>query len=966
MKKFIVFILLIISILSMEIFYNASAATSEVDIWDGSVDNKFASGTGSESDPYIIETPDQLAYLASSTNNGNTYSLKYFKLANNIYLNDETFNFNSDTGLITVTDGTNIAYLGTGILGDASGSNAVFDETAGSAGTWYVSDKSFIEGTYSGKLNEWTAIGSASNYFRGNFDGSNYQISGIYINSSNDYQGLFGYTYGGVQEKHKPTISNVSVVDSYIYGGNRVGGIIGFNYGTDIINCSNTSLVFGTDYIGGIAGFIGDTGIDVSISNLHNSGCIMGSSYVGGITGKSSQSMTNCYNNCQVIGTEEYVGGLSGYLEGHNTISYSYNTGSIEGYTRVGGIVGYFAYYSGFINMCYNNGNVTANGNYVGGISGDNYNGTISDCYNIGVISGKSSAGGISGTNNNGSISNCYNAGSVTGTGTLIGGVLGHSGNKDLKNCYYLIGCALDGNNTIQNSVGSTTLGDTTDDNTGESMALSEDSMQQQSSFTGFDFDTIWEINHRYNHGYPYLKDVKILTYLSFDIPIKTTYHEGEYFDPYGIKLMYEYTDGIFGEERDFEYSIDVTAPLSPGTHVIEATNHSYTGEFTIYVESHTLVKHNSKPATCTEIGWNAYDTCSLCDYSTYEEIPATGHSFTEWTVTTEPTCSAKGVAERSCSCGAEEKLPIKEMGHKTVSHEAKAPTCTEIGWAAYEACSRCEHSTYVEIPAVGHKSVIDAAVDATCSETGLTEGSHCSVCSEVITAQETVPTTEHSFSEEWTVDKAPTKTENGSKSRHCANCDANTDVIEFIDSSLMFIDIPFDAWYKDAVDFVVFEGLMNGIGGDKFSPDGSMTRAMVVTVLWRMEGSPTVSGGTPFTDITADWYSEAVEWAYKNAIVNGTSGTTFSPDGEITREQIATILYRYSEFKGYDTSASADLGKFPDGSNAGSWAQTALSWANGAGLITGASKNGAVILDPQGKASRAQVATILMRFCQM
>lgn len=180
------------------------------------------------------------------------------------------------------------------------------------------------------------------------------------------------------------------------------------------------------------------------------------------------------------------------------------------------------------------------------------------------------------------------------------------------------------------------------------------------------------------------------------------------------------------------------------------------------------------------------------------------------------------------------------------------------------------------------------------------------------------------------------------------------------------FADVPVGEWYKDAVDYVAERNLMKGVGdGTRFDPNGSMTRAMVVTVLYRLDGSPEVDGDTPFTDLGADWYADAVAWAYESEVVTGTSPTTFSPDGNVTREQIATILYRYANYKKLDTSASADLSKFPDSTSVGSWAYDAIKWANGAELITGAVQDGVTVLAPQGEASRAQVATILMRFCE-
>ncbi len=179
------------------------------------------------------------------------------------------------------------------------------------------------------------------------------------------------------------------------------------------------------------------------------------------------------------------------------------------------------------------------------------------------------------------------------------------------------------------------------------------------------------------------------------------------------------------------------------------------------------------------------------------------------------------------------------------------------------------------------------------------------------------------------------------------------------------FTDLKKATWYHDGVHFCISDGLMNGTSGVEFSPNMSMSRAMVVTVLYRLDGSPEVSEVPPFTDIKTGWYYNAVKWAYANNIVTGVSKTEFAPNGDVTREQIATILYRYAAYKGKDTSASAGLAAFPDHTKTGAWAKTAMEWAVAEGLVTGAVKDGITVLDPKGVASRAQVATILYRFCK-
>jgi hypothetical protein len=215
------------------------------------------------------------------------------------------------------------------------------------------------------------------------------------------------------------------------------------------------------------------------------------------------------------------------------------------------------------------------------------------------------------------------------------------------------------------------------------------------------------------------------------------------------------------------------------------------------------------------------------------------------------------------------------------------------------------------------------------------------------------------------------TTTSEGQKSRHCSRCDEITDIIvigklvEIIDSTKKFTDVT-DSWAKAGIDYVVSYGYMNGTGnGSTFSPTGTMSRSMIVTVLYRIAGQPSHSGNNPFTDISTGWYYDAVLWAYENGIVTGTSKTTFAPNGDVTREQMATFLYRFARYMGYDISAKADLTAFPDESKVGSWAYDALAWANAEGLITGAVIGGETVLNPQGAATREQVATILMRFCQ-
>ncbi|MBQ3216952.1 MAG: leucine-rich repeat protein [Oscillospiraceae bacterium] len=179
------------------------------------------------------------------------------------------------------------------------------------------------------------------------------------------------------------------------------------------------------------------------------------------------------------------------------------------------------------------------------------------------------------------------------------------------------------------------------------------------------------------------------------------------------------------------------------------------------------------------------------------------------------------------------------------------------------------------------------------------------------------------------------------------------------------FKDVEEDAWYYDAVCSVTENHLMGGVGTGLFGPDGKMTRAMLVTVLWRYAGEVEV-GENIFADVPeGQWYTQAVAWAAYTHVVNGMGENLFQPDGNVTREQMAVILYRYSERIGADTSVAASLSAFPDESKVSDWAKEAMQWAVGEGLIGGTNIGGTAYLDPQGFATRAQVATILMRFVQ-
>ena len=180
--------------------------------------------------------------------------------------------------------------------------------------------------------------------------------------------------------------------------------------------------------------------------------------------------------------------------------------------------------------------------------------------------------------------------------------------------------------------------------------------------------------------------------------------------------------------------------------------------------------------------------------------------------------------------------------------------------------------------------------------------------------------------------------------------------------SGTKFNDVSANDWFASAVDYVTGKGMMNGTADNTFSPKAHTTRGMVVTVLYRLENQPSTSAAS-FTDVASGaYYANAVAWANANGIVSGYGSGKFGPNDKVTREQLAAILYRYAQYKKYDVSGAKSLDGYTDAQSVSSYAVPALQWANAAGIVTG--KSGSK-LDPKGYATRAEVAAMLMRFCE-
>ena len=295
---------------------------------------------------------------------------------------------------------------------------------------------------------------------------------------------------------------------------------------------------------------------------------------------------------------------------------------------------------------------------------------------------------------------------------------------------------------------------------------------------------------------------------------------------------------------------------------------------------------------------------------------------------------------------------------------------CTVAVWAyntKYQNYSSNSSAYFRCNRATAHEHSYTAVVtDPTCTAKGYT--THTCACGDSY-----VDTYVDALGHAWdngTVTKQPTATETGIKTYTCTRCSATkTETIPAGSCpSAGFTDVPGEGnWAHAGIDYCVASGLMSGVGGNLFAPKMTTTRAQIVQILYNLEGEPKVSGTMPFTDLTQNWYKDAVLWAYQTGVVSGTSATTFAPDLPVTREQIAVILMGYAEkvLGVTRTWTPADLSVYPDAGSVSDWAKDALADAVTLGLISGASNDGQTLLEPQGSATREQVATILMAFCK-
>ena len=398
-------------------------------------------------------------------------------------------------------------------------------------------------------------------------------------------------------------------------------------------------------------------------------------------------------------------------------------------------------------------------------------------------------------------------------------------------------------------------------------------------------------------------------------------------------------------------YGIVTAKAPGKATITLKAGALTATCEVTVYAAEH---EHSG---TWIPDGDSHYRICTVCG-----EMQTGSHVWGGWDTAALADCENPGMNRHMCQyCEIQEYVPTPALGH-------------------YESAWKCDKE--------GHWTV---CLNEGCGKIMAVKEAHdfgkdfiCDICHYVL-PEEDRPAHEHSFGQ-WSYNETEhwRTCECGEEERaaHSFGTDKVCTVCGYqkpgsADTTHLcprdhtcpmhaFKDVNKNQWYHDGVHYCIAKGYMNGMSSTTFEPDTKLSRGMVVVLLYRIAGSPAVTGTCPFKDVKAgQWYYDAVVWATQNGIANGVSSTSFAPDASVTREQTAAFMYRYASFIGRDTSARADLADFPDANKISAYALEPLSWAVASGLITGSGENGKTYLLPVGTTTRAQYATIIYRFLE-
>ena len=946
---------------------------------------KPTDGDGTAAAPYKIGTAAELYWFAEQVNGGE-YGANAV-LTKDITINKGVLNAvasNNTTGLQPWTPiGTDYtkAYTGTFDGDDHTISGLYYSDTNGFCGLFgYVGNGGQVK---------------------------NVKVDDSYINDTVYVGGVCGYNYGG-------TITNCSFDGSVTstFRMSYVGGVCGISSGS-IINCYNTGSVTGISVVGGVCGRNAGT-----ITNCYNSGTITGTSEnVGGVCGgNEGGAITNCYNSGSVTGTGESVGGVCGRNDG--TITNCYNTGDVTGTGNgtgtlyVGGVSGYN--YFGTIENCYNIGKVS--GNSAGGVCGYNDRGTITNCYSTGAVTGTSDVGGVCGHNYFGTIANCYNTGSVSGTdsGTYTGGVCGEN-NGTITNCYWLSDA--DSGDTSAKTADQFASGEV-------AWLLNsdqEDGPWRQDLSGDKDNDPVLNSTHQ--------KVVKLtvdsaVSYLNSGDEVEEPAEGKVYVDGDGKIVQTPYTveaDTTLTSKHPVTAAIDITSTLSK---VYEGTKAAPEG-LSIALEGVVSGDDVTATATCSFEDANVGNGKAI----TASNITLTGDDAGEYVLrnTTAETYAGE-ITPRTVTIIADDKtakrgedMPVLTytvngfIGGDTMTSEPELRCDADMTVAgtyeitvsggssssnytlAYQKGTLtvnnrwlvtvkyengdADVSSYVE-PGSSFK-LPDAPSKSGYYFVGWSDGNKTYEAGDGVTI-----TADTTFTAVWREINIPdpnsitvTQPANGTIRVNPSNGSAGTLITVtatpdegyelayitvdgekitgntfrmpdksvtvsavFVPATFPFVDVKTGDWFYDYVAYVYANGLMDGTSATTFEPNANMTRAMLWTILARIDGEE-ISG--------ADWAETARAWAMESGVSDGTDA-----GGSLTREQLAAMLYRFAG----EPETAANLDGFTDAAGVSDWAARAMAWCVEQGIITGVTDT---LLDPQGAATRAQCAAMLMRFVE-
>ena len=796
------------------------------------------------------------------------------------------------------------------------------------------------------------------------------------------------------------------------------GGVVGCNYNR-VESCSNTGSVTGKGlFTGGVVGYnTTNNTTDGTISASCNTGAVKGEQYVGGVVGNNHTVVKGCYNTGEVTSTGDYAGGVVGRntsfyedyspipnpppnVERKGEISTSYNTGAVSGGSYVGGVAGYNCV---TIAQCFNTGNVTGAENYTGGVVGRNayyindkydyinvvkkYAGEIQNTYNAGAVTGVNYVGGVVGEQQGGEVegqkkggtcaySHNYGAVCSSGQGTYIGGVFGHLGADASANvCYYLEGTAgsygqRDSSATVTN-VESKTLDQFASGEVAFLLDEPNTASQVWGQVIGTDAYPVFTFTND-----PSKNVLRVTFENTVDTSATTQY---AYANPNGTVDVPENTDTV-PSGKVYCWMDAYGNRYTDATPILADVTLTPVLAYTIDYEAETAVAAAGHKISTDGITWHddAKGSISIVPGQTLF-VNHPDDQPTEETLPSRPASPDTVRGGTNQITGVTAAMEYRLSGASTWT-DCTGTAITGLPAGAYQVRIKATSTSFASEPVTVQVSQYTPPVVPTYPPT-VEEPENGTVTTSPSRPKEgdrvtITPKPDEGFE----VDEVVVEDANGNEIEVTQNQDGTysftqpdgkvTITVTFrcdggeLCPSDHLTDVEEDAWYHAAVDYVVKQGIMEGMSATTFSPNTEVTRAQAVQILYNLEGQPDISDenlGYPYEDVNAEeWYGNAVYWARITGVATGYGDGTFQPGDSITRQEFAQMLYNYAKYKGYDLTAAGDLSQFPDSNTVADWAEAAMSWANGNELING-HDNGTI--DPTGTTIRAQAASILMRF---